>query len=287
VHSKRTDLLPGILGGQEETTTGVIRLRAMAADGSLKYPLFAVNDTPTKHMFDNVYGTGQSTIDGIIRATNVLLAGKSFVVSGYGYCGGGIARVARGMGANVIITEVDPTKALKATMDGFRVMPLLEAARVGDIFVTSTGDKNVIRGEHMLLMKDGAILANSGHFNAEICIPDLENISAGKRRIRDNVEEYTTKADKRLYLLAEGRLVNLAAAEGHPSEIMDFSFTNQALCAEYFAQHAKELEPVVYDVLSEIDSKVAKIKLETMGVRIDNLTEEQKHYLNEWAEGTA
>jgi len=287
VHSKRTDLLPTILGGQEETTTGVIRLRAMAADGALKYPLFAVNDTPTKHMFDNVYGTGQSTMDGIIRATNVLLAGKNFVVCGYGYCSGGIARVAKGLGANVIITEVDPTKALKATMDGFRVMPMADAARAGDIFVTATGDKNVIRGEHMILMKDNAILANSGHFNAEISIPDLENISAGKRKIRENVEEYTTKAGKRLYLLAEGRLVNLAAAEGHPSEVMDMSFADQALCAEYFAKHAKELEPLVYDVPEDIDLRVARLKLESMGVRIDALTEEQKKYLQSWQEGTA
>jgi len=286
VHSKRTDLLQTILGGQEETTTGVIRLRAMAADGALKYPLFAVNDTPTKHMFDNVYGTGQSTMDGIIRATNVLIAGKNFVVCGYGYCSGGIARVAKGLGANVIITEVDPTKALKATMDGFRVMPIADAARVGDIFVTATGDKNVIRGEHMLLMKDNAILANSGHFNAEISIPDLENISAGKRRIRENVEEYKTKAGKRLYLLAEGRLVNLAAAEGHPSEVMDMSFADQALCAEYFAKHAKELEPLVYDVPEDIDLRVARLKLESMGVRIDALTEEQKKYLQSWQEGT-
>jgi len=286
VHSKRTELLPGIIGGQEETTTGVIRLRAMAADGALKYPLFAVNDTPTKHMFDNYYGTGQSTIDGIIRATNVLLAGKNFVVSGYGYCSSGIAKVARGLGANVIITEVDPTKALKATMDGLRVMPVADAARVGDIFVTATGDKNVIRGEHMILMKDGAILANSGHFNAEISIPDLENISAGKRKIRDNVEEYTTKGGKHLYLLAEGRLVNLAAAEGHPSDVMDMSFADQALCAEYLAKHAKELEPLVYDVPEDIDLRVARLKLASMDVKIDSLTEEQKKYLNSWQEGT-
>ncbi|MCX6820848.1 MAG: adenosylhomocysteinase [Candidatus Aenigmarchaeota archaeon] len=286
VHSKRADLIPNVFGGQEETTTGVIRMRAMAADGALRYPLFAVNDTPTKHMFDNYYGTGQSTIDGIIRATNVLLAGKNFVVCGYGYCASGIAKVARGMGANVIITEVDPTKALKATMDGLRVMTIAEAARIGDIFVTATGDKNVIRAEHMAVMKDNAILANSGHFNAEISIPDLESISASKRRMRDNVDEYTTRAGKRLYLLAEGRLVNLAAAEGHPSEVMDMSFADQALCAEYLAKHAKDLEPLVYDVPEDIDLRVARLKLASMDVRIDTLTDEQKKYLSSWKEGT-
>jgi len=258
----------------------------MAKDGALRYPIIAVNDTPTKRMFDNVYGTGQSTIDGILRATNVLLAEKTFVVCGYGYCASGIARRAKGMGAHVIITEVDATKALQAIMDGFNVMPLLEAAKLGDIFVTSTGDKNVIRAEHMHLMKDGAILANSGHFNVEISIPDLENLSTSKRKIRENVEEYTTTDDRKLYLLAEGRLVNLAAAEGHPSEVMDMSFANQALCSTFLVERGRSLERKVHDVPEQIDRRVAKLKLESMGVRIDTLTEEQKEYLQSWKEGT-
>jgi adenosylhomocysteinase len=286
IHSKRMELMQNVIGGQEETTTGVIRLRAMAADGALKYPVVAVNDTPTKRMFDNHYGTGQSTLDGIIRSTNVLLAGKNFVVSGYGYCSSGIAKCAAGMGSNVIITEVDPTKALKATMDGFRVMPILEAARIGDIFVTATGDKSVIRGEHMILMKDGAILANSGHFNVEISVPDLEKVSVKKRKIRDNVEEFTKKDGKRLYFLAEGRLVNLAAAEGHPSEVMDMSFADQALVTKFLAEKGKGLQKRVHEVPEEIDRRVAKLKLESMGVRIDDLTSEQMQYLTSWKEGT-
>ncbi len=286
IHKKRTGLLQYVLGGQEETTTGVIRLRAMAADGALNYPVIAVNDTPTKNMFDNIYGTGQSTIDGILRATSVLLAGKNFVVCGYGHCSKGIARRARGMGANVIVTEVDPTKALQAKMDGFRVMTIEDAAKVGDIFVTATGDKNVIRGEHMQLMKDGAILANSGHFNVEISIHDLKRLSVSKRKIRENVEEFTLRNGRKLYLLAEGRLVNLAAAEGHPSEVMDMSFANQALCSKFLVEHGHELENKVHDVPEEIDKRVARLKLESMGVQIDELTDEQKAYLQSWKEGT-
>jgi adenosylhomocysteinase len=286
IHSKRADLMHYVYGGQEETTTGVIRLRAMAADGALKYPVVAVNDTPTKRMFDNHYGTGQSTLDGIIRSTNVLLAGKNFVVCGYGYCSSGIAKCAAGMGANVIVTEVDPTKALKATMDGYRVMPILEAARIGDIFVTATGDKSVIREEHMLQMKDGAILANSGHFNVEISVPDLEKVSVKKRTIRENVQEFTKKDGRRLYFLAEGRLVNLAAAEGHPSEVMDMSFADQALVTKFLVEKGRGLSKNVHDVPEEIDRRVAKLKLESMGVRIDDLTIEQKSYLTSWKEGT-
>ncbi len=286
IHSKRQDLLKNVYAGQEETTTGVIRLRAMAADGALKYPIIAVNDTPTKRMFDNVYGTGQSTIDGILRATNTMITGKNFVVCGYGYCSSGIAERARGMGANVIITEVDPIKALRAVMNGFRVMSMKEAAKVGDIFVSATGDKNVIRKEHMKLMKDGAILANSGHFNVEISIPDLETLSKSKRKIRENVEEYTLRNGKKLYLLAEGRLVNLAAAEGHPSEVMDMSFANQALCCEWIVKNHKKLEVKVYDVPKEIDERVARLKLKSMGIEIDKLTPEQENYLNSWKEGT-
>ena len=284
VHSKRKDLLENIIGGQEETTTGVIRLKAMEKDNALKYPIIAVNDTPTKRMFDNVYGTGQSTIDGILRATSILLAGKNFVVCGYGYCSSGIAKRAKGMGSNVIITEVDPIKALKAVMDGFKVMPLIEAAKIGDIFVTATGNKNVIRKEHMELMKNGVILANSGHFNVEISISDLENLSSEKRKIRENVEEYKLKNGKKIYLLSEGRLVNLAAAEGHPSEVMDMSFANQALCTEFLVKN--KLDPGVYDVPEEIDKRVAKLKLEVMGIKIDKLTEEQEKYLKSWKEGT-
>jgi len=286
IHSKRQDLLEYVYAGQEETTTGVIRLKAMAEDKALRYPIIAVNDTPTKRMFDNVYGTGQSTIDGILRATSVMITGRNFVVCGYGYCGSGLAARAKGMGAHVIVTEVDPTKALKAVMDGFRVMPLMEAAKVGDIFVTVTGDKNVIRKEHMEVMKDGAILANSGHFSVEISIPDLDNLSDSKRKIRDNVDEYTLKDGTRLFLLAEGRLVNLSAAEGHPSAVMDMSFSNQALCCEWIIKNYKTLEKKVHDVPREIDEKVARLKLESIGVRIDKLTAEQEKYLTSWKEGT-
>jgi len=287
VHKEFPDLLPKVVGACEETTTGVIRLRAMARDGVLRYPVIAVNEAQTKWDFDNVYGTGQSTIDGILRATNILLAGKTFVVAGYGHCGRGLAMRARGMGANVIVCEVDPIKALRALMDGFRVMPMREAAKVGDIFVTVTGNKGVIRREHMELMKDGAILANSGHFNVEISIPDLEALAVEKRRIKPHVDEYVLKDGRRLYLLAEGRLVNLAAAEGHPSEVMDMSFSNQALCVEYLVEHGRELQPKVYPVPREIDEEVARLKLKAMGVEIDELTEEQKRYLASWELGTA
>jgi len=287
VHKEFPDLLPKVVGACEETTTGVIRLRAMARDGVLKYPVIAVNEAQTKWDFDNVYGTGQSTIDGILRATNILLAGKTFVVAGYGHCGRGLAMRARGMGANVIVCEVDPIKALRALMDGFRVMPMREAAKVGDIFVTVTGNKGVIRREHMELMKDGAILANSGHFNVEISLPDLEALAVEKRRIKPHVDEYVLKDGRRLYLLAEGRLVNLAAAEGHPSEVMDMSFSNQALCVEYLVEHGRELQPKVYPVPREIDEEVARLKLKAMGVEIDELTEEQKRYLASWELGTA
>ncbi|RLI14490.1 adenosylhomocysteinase [Candidatus Bathyarchaeota archaeon] len=285
IHDKRTEALPNIKGGTEETTTGVQRLRAMAATGALKYAMIAVNDTYTKYLFDNRYGTGQSTIDGILRATNILLAGKNFVVCGYGWCGRGLALRAKGMGANVIVTEVNPLRALEAAMNGYRVMPIAEAAEIGDIFVTTTGDINVIRKEHMQKMKDGAILANSGHFNVEISIKDLEALATAKRTIRSNLEEYTLTNGKRLYLLAEGRLVNLAAAEGHPSEVMDMSFSNQALCVEYIAKKEK-MPPKVYSVPREIDETVARLKLKAMGIEIDELTEEQKRYLSSWSMGT-
>lgn len=286
IHSKRKDLLKSVYGGQEETTTGVIRLRAMEKDGALKYPIVAVNDTPTKRMFDNVYGTGQSTIDGILRSTSIMIAGKNFVICGYGFCGGGIAERARGMGANVIITETNPMKALKAVMNGYRVMPLREAAKIGNIFVTATGNKDVIRREHMELMKDGTILANSGHFNVEISIPNLESLSKNKRKIRDNVDEYTLKDGRKLYLLAEGRLVNLAAAEGHPSSVMDMSFANQALCCEWIVKKHKKLGTKVHNVPKEIDERVARLKLNSMGIKIDQLTLEQEKYLKTWKEGT-
>ncbi len=285
LHSKRAEALKGVKGGSEETTTGVIRLRAMAADGALKYPIIAVNDTYTKYLFDNRYGTGQSTIDGILRATAILLAGKTFVVCGYGWCSRGIAMRAKGMGANVIVTEVNPLRALEAVMDGYRVMPLIKAAPLGDIFVTATGDINVIDRQHMELMKDGAILANAGHFNVEINLKALEELSVSKRRIRPNLEEYRLRDGRRLYLLAEGRLVNLAAAEGHPSEVMDMSFGNQALVAEYLWK-TEGLEPKVYDVPREIDETVARLKLKGMGIEIDELTEEQRRYLRSWREGT-
>ena len=285
LHSKRPAELKNVKGGTEETTTGVIRLRAMEKDGSLKYPIVAVNDAYTKYLFDNRYGTGQSTMDGILRATNTLIAGKNFVVGGYGWCSRGIAMRAQGLGANVIVTEVQPTRALEAVMNGLRVMSMAEAASIGDIFVTATGDISVIREEHMQKMKDGAIMANSGHFNVEVNIKDLESLSISKRTMRPNLEEYTLKDGRKLYLLAEGRLVNLAAAEGHPSEVMDMSFANQALCSEYIAKTAK-LAPKVFTVPKEIDEKVAELKLKTMGVIIDELTAEQKKYLSTWEMGT-
>jgi adenosylhomocysteinase len=285
LHKERTELLENVIGGTEETTTGVIRLRAMETDGALKYPIIAVNDAYTKYLFDNRYGTGQSTVDGILRATSLLLAGKNFVVAGYGWCGRGLAMRARGMGAQVIVTEVDPTKALEAIMDGFRVMPMNEAAKIGDFFVTLTGDIHVIRGEHMEKMKSGAVIANSGHFNVEINIADLENMSVSKRTMRPNLEEYSLKDGRKLCLLAEGRLVNLAAAEGHPSEVMDMSFANQALSAEYLTKH-KGMKVKVYRVPKEIDELVANLKLKALNVDIDELTEEQKKYLATWEEGT-
>jgi len=286
LHKERADLLDEVIGGTEETTTGVIRLRAMAHDGVLRYPIVAVNDAMTKHLFDNRYGTGQSTIDGIVRATNILLAGKTFVVAGYGWCSRGIAMRARGLGAQVVVTEVDPLRALEAVMDGFRVLPMLEAAKVGNIFVTSTGDKNVIDRHHMALMQDGAILANSGHFNVEINIPALEDMAIEKRRVRDFVDQYTLPDGRSISLLGEGRLVNLAAAEGHPASVMDMSFANQALCAEYIVQNAAQLEKRVYSVPSEIDQGIARLKLEAMGVEIDTLTAEQQQYLTSWESGT-
>lgn len=286
VHSKRREALANIKGGTEETTTGVVRLRAMEKSGDLKYAIIAINDAFTKHLFDNRYGTGQSTIDGVLRATNILLSGKNFVVCGYGWCARGIAMRAKGMGANVIVTEVDPLRALEAVMDGYRVMPVAEASGVGDIFVTATGDISVIRREHMERMKDGAILANSGHFNAEINIKDLAELADSTRTIRPNLQEYRLEDGRRLYLLAEGRLVNLSAAEGHPSEVMDMSFANQALSVEYLTKTEK-MPPKVYPVPKEIDSTVAELKLKAMHVRIDELTDEQKKYLSTWEMGTA
>jgi adenosylhomocysteinase len=286
LHKDRTELLDGIIGGTEETTTGVIRLRAMAADGVLRYPIVAVNDATTKHFFDNRYGTGQSTLDGIIRATNVLLAGKTFVVGGYGWCSRGIALRARGLGANVVVTEVDPLRALEAVMEGYRVLPMLEAAKVGDIFVTSTGDKSVIDRQHFEVMKDGAILANSGHFNVEINIPALQGLAVSVHTPRPFVEQFTLADGRRISLLAEGRLINLAAAEGHPSAVMDMSFANQALCAEHIVQHAKELECTVYSVPEAIDKEIARLKLKAMGIEIDVLTPQQARYLTSWEEGT-
>ena len=286
LHTKKRPLLTNVIGGTEETTTGVVRLRAMAERGELKYPIIAVNDAYTKYLFDNRYGTGQSTLDGILRATNVLLAGKTFVVAGYGWCGRGLAMRARGMGSNVIVTEVNPLKALEAIMDGFTVSTMDEAAEVGDIFVTVTGNINVITAKHMSKMKDLAILANSGHFNVELAINELENLAKAKRKIRENVEEYVFKNGKHLYLLADGRLVNLAAAEGHPSEVMDMSFANQSLSAEYIKNHGKELKPKVYTVPEKLDLSVAQHKLESMGVQIDTLTEEQRKYLASWEIGT-
>ena len=286
LHSERKDLLTGIIGGTEETTTGVIRLRAMAEKGVLQYPIIAVNDANTKHFFDNRYGTGQSTIDGIIRATNRLLAGSIFVVCGYGWCGRGVAMRAQGMGANLVITEVDPLKALEAVMDGFRVMPMSEAAPLGDIFCTLTGNIQVIQEEHFLQMKDGAIVANSGHFNVEIDITALERLSQGKRLIRDFVEEFSLKNGKKIYLLGEGRLINLAAAEGHPPSVMDMSFANQALSAEFLVQSQGTLQKKVYGVPQAIDQEIARLKLESMGIRIDRITDAQKKYLSSWEVGT-
>ena len=284
---ERKQMLKNVVGGTEETTTGVIRLKAMEKDGVLKFPVIAVNDALTKHMFDNRYGTGQSTIDGIVRATNVLLAGKTFVVAGYGWCGRGLASRARGMGALVIVTEVDPMKALEAAMDGFQVMPMIDAAKVGDIFCTVTGDLNVIDGKHFEAMKDGALVANSGHFNVEINIPALEKMSVGAPNlVRPFVDQYTTKDGRKINILGEGRLINLASAEGHPASVMDMSFANQALSAEYMAKNADKLEKKVYSVPTEIDNEIARLKLEAMGVKIDILTDEQLHYLNSWEEGT-
>jgi len=287
LHKERRDLLPNVIGGTEETTTGVIRLRAMAADGMLHFPVIAVNDAMTKHFFDNRYGTGQSTIDGIIRATNVLLAGKRFVVAGYGWCGRGLAMRARGMGALVIVTEVDPLKALEAVMDGYEVMPMEEAAKVGDIFCTVTGDINVIDRQHFEVMKDGAIVANSGHFNVEINLPALAQMAKGEPRlVRPFVEQYELPDGRKINVLGEGRLINLASAEGHPASVMDMSFANQALAAEYMVKNADKLEKKVYSVPAEIDAEIARLKLAAMGVKIDTLTEEQIRYLNSWEEGT-
>ena len=286
LHTGRKELLPGMIGGTEETTTGVIRLRSMAEKGVLQYPIIAVNDASTKHFFDNRYGTGQSTIDGIIRATNRLLAGSVFVIGGYGWCGRGVAMRAQGMGANVIITEMDPLKALEAVMDGYRVMPMSEAAPIGDFFCTLTGDIQVIREEHFQQMKDGAIVANSGHFNVEVDLEALERLSAGKRTIRDFVEEFSLKSGKKIYVLGEGRLINLAAAEGHPSSVMDMSFANQSLAAEFLVKAGGTLEKKVYGVPQDIDREIARLKMEAMGIKIDVLTDVQKKYLSSWEMGT-
>ncbi len=287
IHKSRRELLPGIIGGTEETTTGVIRLRAMAADGMLQFPVIAVNDAMTKHFFDNRYGTGQSTLDGIIRATNVLLAGKNFVVAGYGWCGRGLASRARGMGALVIVTEIDPLKALEAVMDGFQVMPMIEAARIGDIFCTVTGDINVVDSHHFKAMKDGAIVANSGHFNVEINIPALQKLASGDPKlVRPFVDQYEMKDGRKINILGEGRLINLASAEGHPASVMDMSFANQALAAEFMVKNAEKLEKRVYSVPAEVDAEIARMKLSAMGIKIDTLTAEQVKYLNSWEEGT-
>jgi len=286
IHSERRELIETIMGGTEETTTGVIRLRSMAAQGVLKYPIIAVNDANTKHLFDNRYGTGQSTIDGIIRSTNRLLAGSNFVVAGYGWCGRGVATRARGMGARVIVTEVDPLRALEAVMDGFQVMPMAEAAPVGDFFCTVTGDIHVIRKAHFASMKDGAIVCNSGHFNVELNLDELAEMSAGRRQIRDSLEEYALKDGRKIFVLGEGRLVNLAAAEGHPSSVMDMSFANQALCTEHMVIHAASLENRVYGVPQEVDKQIARLKLSSLCIRIDSLTDEQEKYLNSWEMGT-
>ena len=286
IHKNRTELISNMLGGTEETTTGVIRLRAMAKEGALKFPVIAVNDAMTKHLFDNRYGTGQSTLDGVIRATNTLIAGKTFTVVGYGWCGRGIAMRAKGHGAHVVVTEVDPLRALEATMDGFRVMPLTEAATQSDLIITATGDKHVVDKAHMEVMKDGCILANSGHFNVEINIPALESMAVSKQRPRDSIDEYTLEDGRRLCLLAEGRLVNLAAAEGHPSSVMDMSFANQVLCAVYLASDEHSLANKVHDVPTAIDQEVARLKLTAMNIEIDELSKEQIKYLSSWQEGT-
>ncbi len=286
LHRERGELVGEVMGGTEETTTGVVRLRAMARQGVLRYPIVAVNEAQTKHLFDNRYGTGQSTVDGIVRATNVLLAGKTVVVAGYGWCGRGLASRARGHGAQVVVTEVDPVKALEAAMEGYRVMPMAEAAAVGDVFVTVTGDVNVLDRAHFERMKDGAILANSGHFNSEINLKALDELAAEVRPVRPMVQEYRLRDGRRLHLLGEGRLINLAAAEGHPAAVMDMSFANQALSVEYLARRAGQLERRVYDVPAEIDGEVARLKLQAMGVEIDTLTEEQRRYLESWEEGT-
>ena len=286
LHTKRLAELAGVIGGTEETTTGVIRLRAMAKEGALKFPIVAVNDADTKHLFDNRYGTGQSTLDGIIRATNFLIAGSKFVVAGYGWCGRGLASRARGAGAEVIVTEIDPTKALEAVMDGFRVMSMPEAAKLGDVFCTVTGNKNVLAKEHFDAMKDGAIISNSGHFNVEIDIPSLEKMSSSKRTTRNFVEEYSLRDGRKINLLGEGRLINLAAAEGHPPSVMDMSFADQALSCEYMVKNYKTLENKVYTVPVDLDKRVARLKLESMGIKIDKLTPEQEEYLASWSEGT-
>lgn len=286
IHKERRELIPNIIGGTEETTTGVVRLKAMAADKVLEFPMMAVNDAMTKHFFDNRYGTGQSTIDGIIRATNVLLAGKTFVVAGYGWCGRGLAMRARGMGANVIVTEVDPLVALEAVMDGFRVMPMMDAAKIGDIFITVTGDLNVVDKHHFEVMKDGALVGNSGHFNVEINIDALNEMAVGKRLVRPFVEAYDLPDGRSINILGDGRLINLAAAEGHPASVMDMSFANQALGAEYFLKHRGELVKKVYEMPEELDREIARLKLLAMGVEIDILTPEQVKYLNSWEEGT-
>jgi len=286
LHKSRTELLENILGGTEETTTGVIRLRSMAERGVLRYPIIAVNDAQTKHLFDNRYGTGQSTVDGIIRATNRLIAGTYFVVCGYGWCGKGVAQRTRGMGANVIVTEIDPLRALEAVMDGLQVMSMDEAAKIGDFFCTVTGNTGVIRKEHFIKMKDGAIICNAGHFNVEIDLNGLRRISKGKRKLREYVEEYTLSNGRRINILAEGRLINLSSAEGHPSSVMDMSFANQALCVEYIVKNAKKMDNKVYDVPEKVDKTVAKMKLRALGIKIDQLTQEQRNYLHSWEMGT-
>jgi adenosylhomocysteinase len=286
VLTKRKDIIPEILGSTEETTTGVIRLRSMANEGVLRFPVVAVNDAKTKHLFDNRYGTGQSTLDGILRATNVLFAGMRVVVCGYGWCGRGVAMRAKGLGSDVIITEIDPTRALEAVMDGFRVMPMSEASKIGEVFITVTGNKSIVREEHFKLMRDGALVCNSGHFNVEIDIPALEKMALSKRPTREYVDEYTMRDGRKIFLLGEGRLINLAAAEGHPAVVMDMSFANQALAAEYIVKNVKKLEPKVYSMPSDIDREVARLKLDSMGVAIDKLTRDQEEYLASWSEGT-
>jgi len=286
IHKKRRGLLKTVFAGQEETTTGVMRLRTMAKEGKLKYPVVAINDTPTKRMFDNYYGTGQSAVDGLLRATNILLAGKIVVVAGYGYCGSGIAKAAKGLGARVMVTEVNPLFALKATMDGFEVMPMKKAAQRGEVFLTTTGNKDVITKEHFRIMRDGSILGNSGHFNVEIGVQDLERLAVTKKTVRENLAEYTLKNNKKLYLIGEGRLMNLAAAEGHPSAVMDMSFANQALTAEWLVENHRTLKRHVYEVPQSIDARVATMKLASMGIKIDVLTTAQENYLSGWHKGT-